>query len=104
MPDTDFDVCVIGTGGGGGVMIDRLTAAGFRVVALERGPELSLADFDDDELRNVIRDQVFSRDQLETYAGWRVTRYPGPRHHEGGYTPEQVTGAAKVKTVWGGEQ
>jgi len=38
------------------------------------------------------------------YAGWRVTRYPGPRHHEGGYTPEQMTGAAKVKTIWGGEQ
>ena len=38
------------------------------------------------------------------YGGWRVTRYPGPRHHEGGYTPEQMTGAAKVKTVWGGEQ
>jgi choline dehydrogenase-like flavoprotein len=36
-------------------------------VALELGPELSLADFDDDELRNVIRDQVFSRDQLETF-------------------------------------
>lgn len=67
MPETDFDVCVIGTGAGGGVMIDRLTAAGFRVVALERGPELSLADFDDDELRNVIRDQVFSRDQRETF-------------------------------------
>lgn len=67
MAATEFDVCVIGTGAGGGVMIDRLTAAGFRVVALERGPELSLADFDDDELRNVIRDQVFSRDQLETF-------------------------------------
>ena len=67
MPAPEFDVCVIGTGAGGGVMIDQLTAAGFRVVALERGPELSLADFDDDELRNVIRDQVFSRDQLETF-------------------------------------
>jgi gluconate 2-dehydrogenase gamma chain len=38
------------------------------------------------------------------YAGWRVTHYPGPRHHLGGYTPEQVTGTAKVKTVWGSEQ
>jgi choline dehydrogenase-like flavoprotein len=65
--ETLCDICVIGTGAGGGVMIDQLTAAGFRVVALERGPELSLADFDDDELRNVIRDQVFSRDQLETF-------------------------------------
>jgi gluconate 2-dehydrogenase gamma chain len=38
------------------------------------------------------------------YAGWRVTHYPGPRHHQGGYTPEQVTGAAKVRTAWGSEQ
>ena len=38
------------------------------------------------------------------FAGWRVTRYPGPRHRRGGYTPEQVTGQAKVRTVWGGEQ
>ncbi len=37
-------------------------------------------------------------------AGWRVTHYPGPRHHEGGYTPEQVTGAEMVKTIWGSEQ
>jgi choline dehydrogenase-like flavoprotein len=63
----EFDVCVIGTGAGGGVMIQELTAAGFRVVALQRGPYLKPADFDDDELRTVIRDQVFSSDQVETY-------------------------------------
>jgi choline dehydrogenase-like flavoprotein len=62
-----FDVCVIGTGAGGGVMIDRLTAAGLRVVALERGPKLETREFDDDELRNVIRHQVFAPHQLETY-------------------------------------
>ena len=38
------------------------------------------------------------------FAGWRVTGYPGPRHRRGGYTREQVTGAAKVRTVWGSEQ
>ena len=63
----EFDVCVIGTGAGGGVMIDQLTAAGFSVVALERGPYLYPGEFDDDELRNAIRDQVFSANQLETY-------------------------------------
>jgi choline dehydrogenase-like flavoprotein len=62
-----FDVCVIGTGAGGGVMIDRLTAAGLRVVALERGPKLETSQFDDDELENVVRDAVFSPEQLETY-------------------------------------
>ena len=64
----DFDVCVIGTGAGGGVMIDQLTAAGFRVVALQRGPYLSNSDFvDDDELKIVRRDELFSPDQLETW-------------------------------------
>ncbi len=63
----EFDVCVIGTGAGGGVMIQQLTAAGFKVVALQRGPYLKPADFHDDELRTMIRDQVFSADQVETY-------------------------------------
>ena len=36
----DFDVCIIGTGAGGGVMLDELTRAGFDVVALQRGPNL----------------------------------------------------------------
>ncbi len=63
----EFDVCVIGTGAGGGVMIQELTAAGFRVVALQRGPFLEPADFHDDELQTMIRDEVFSSDQVETY-------------------------------------
>lgn len=67
MPEEIFDVCVIGTGAGGGVMLKELTAAGMRVVALERGPHLSLAQFSDDELAIMWRDTLFSPDQLETY-------------------------------------
>jgi len=37
------------------------------------------------------------------FAGWKLVGYPGPRHHAGGYTPEQMLGRAKLKTVWGGE-
>jgi choline dehydrogenase-like flavoprotein len=62
----EFDVCVIGTGAGGGVMIKELTQAGFSVVALERGPVLQLSQFTDDELSIVVRDELFSPDQLET--------------------------------------
>ncbi len=66
----EFDVCVIGTGAGGGVMIDQLTAAGFRVVALQRGPHLRTSDFvDDDALSVVWRDELFSPDRVET---WRL--------------------------------
>ena len=62
----EFDVCVIGTGAGGGVMIKELTEAGFSVVALERGPVLEPSQFIDDELSIVVRDELFSPDQLET--------------------------------------
>ena len=78
-----FDVCVIGTGAGGGVMIDQLTAAGLSVVALERGPFLPASEFDDDELRNSIRDEVFSANQLETYRS----------------SPEEVAQAGKISDI-----
>ena len=84
------DVCVIGTGAGGGVMLQELAEAGFDVVALERGPSLSLSQFmSDDELSVVLRDELFSPDQLET---WRpddastaqVGRFHGIAHCLGG--------------------
>jgi gluconate 2-dehydrogenase gamma chain len=34
-------------------------------------------------------------------AGWRVARYPGPRHHKGGYTPAQMVGEEPIVTLWG---
>ena len=35
------------------------------------------------------------------FAGWKLVGYPGPRHHLGGYTPDQMLGRARIKTVWG---
>ena len=67
MPVDIFDVCVIGTGAGGGVMLKELTAAGMSVVALERGPHLSTSQFTDDELATMWRDTLFSPEQVETY-------------------------------------
>ncbi len=62
-----FDVCVIGTGAGGGVMIDELTRAGMSVVALERGPHVGHADFmAHDELSNIIRGTGFAPGLRET--------------------------------------
>ena len=54
------DVCVIGTGAGGGVMLQELTEAGFDVVALERGPALSLSQFMSDDELSVVLGAVFS--------------------------------------------
>jgi choline dehydrogenase-like flavoprotein len=48
-------------------MLQQLTEAGFRVVALQRGPELETEQFSDDELEIIIRDRLFAADQLETY-------------------------------------
>jgi len=63
-----FDVCIIGTGAGGGVMIDELTAAGFKVVALERGHMWQNSEFmEHDELASQIqRNSVWSPDLIET--------------------------------------
>jgi choline dehydrogenase-like flavoprotein len=48
-PDRDVevaaDVCVIGSGAGGGVIADRLAAAGWRVVVLESGPWFPRAEY-----------------------------------------------------------
>lgn len=35
------------------------------------------------------------------YAGWRCVGYPGPRHHSGGYSDDQVSGKAPLPTAWG---
>lgn len=34
------------------------------------------------------------------HAGWKVARYPGPRHGSGGYAPEQLAGKEKITPVW----
>ena len=37
-PDEEIDICVVGVGAAGGVLVQRLARAGFRVVGLEAGP------------------------------------------------------------------
>lgn len=40
-----YDVCVVGTGAGGGILAYRLAKAGLRVISLEQGPELGADHF-----------------------------------------------------------
>ena len=37
------------------------------------------------------------------FAGWRVVGFPGPVHHLGGASAEQMLGRAPFPTAWGGE-
>lgn len=91
-----FDACVIGTGAGGGVAIQELCEAGLSVVALDRGPELGTADFDEDELSVVIRDALFSPEQVETFR-----RHPGERAAPGRYN-QMAHAVGGAFTRWAG--
>lgn len=51
----DFDVCIIGSGAGGGPVALTLAEAGYSVVVLEKGPWFSEKDFYKDELACCIR-------------------------------------------------
>jgi len=46
----DYDVCIIGSGAGGGPVAYALSEAGYAVVVLEKGPWFSEPDFTKDEL------------------------------------------------------
>jgi len=51
-----YDVCVIGSGAGGGPVAAALAEAGYRVVVLEKGPWFERKDFLKDEIVQVQRD------------------------------------------------
>jgi choline dehydrogenase-like flavoprotein len=51
----DADVCVLGSGAGGGVVAAQLTAAGRSVIVLEAGPGDQAADFDQREIVGMQR-------------------------------------------------
>jgi choline dehydrogenase-like flavoprotein len=51
----EADVCIVGSGAGGGVMADRLTAAGMSVVLLEMAPGDQAPDFDNREIAGMQR-------------------------------------------------
>ncbi len=56
MPQTlNTDVCVIGSGAGGGPLAHQLALGGMRVLVLEKGPHYSAKDFVHDEIKIVRR-------------------------------------------------
>ncbi len=62
--NTDFDVCVIGSGAGGGPVAFELAQRGYSVLVLEKGPWLREGDFYKDELACCLRG-AYTSDQYE---------------------------------------
>lgn len=78
---TDFDVCVIGSGAGGGPVAFTVAEQGRSVVVLEKGPWFSEADFYKDELaccrRSVytpsLKDEQHVIEERAGKGGWVAT-------------------------------
>lgn len=65
--NTDYDVCVIGSGAGAGPVYYQLALAGFSVLVLEKGPFLTENDFFKDELAASLRRTYHSNLQQEPH-------------------------------------
>ena len=82
---SDFDVCVIGSGAGGGPIAYTLAKAGFSVIVLEKGPWLKEQHFTKDELaccrRNVytprLDDEQHVIEEKDKADEWQATAPPG---------------------------
>ncbi|HBR96934.1 MAG TPA: oxidoreductase [Gammaproteobacteria bacterium] len=81
---TDYDVCVIGSGAGGGPVAYELAKAGYAVVVLEKGPWYTEKDFYKDEIaccrRNAYASNTLDEPQVvesheERDAWWARSTY-----------------------------
>jgi choline dehydrogenase-like flavoprotein len=82
-----YDVIIVGAGAGGGVAASVLTAAGWRVLVLERGEDLSYEQIGNDHLRN-----------------YRLARYghnAPPYAEDGVRVVVDANGTERVELPWG---
>jgi choline dehydrogenase-like flavoprotein len=78
--NSDFDICVIGSGAGGGPIVLSLADAGYSVVVLEKGPWFTEKDFYKDDLaccrRSVytpnLRDEQHVIEDTDGEGGWQA--------------------------------
>ena len=70
----EADAIIVGLGSSGGILAERLTSAGLRVVALEKGPDYDQADFElkHDEVRYYGRGAIVANTGSDPVT-WRAT-------------------------------
>jgi len=81
-----YDVCIVGSGAGGGIAAYVLAKAGARVLVLEKGPWLTERDFGDDELRFGERNLI-DEDPLIEPRTFRDRPEEGPHQFVGKVLP-----------------
>src|SRR3981189_673850 len=102
----EADVVIVGLGWTGGILAKELSAAGLKVVALERGGQRSTeADFQvpqvRDELRYVVRHDLMMNTQKDTLTVRNnVSQEALPMRRLGSFLPGDVVGGSGVP--WGG--
>jgi choline dehydrogenase-like flavoprotein len=94
----EVDVCIVGSGAGGGPLALELARAGARVVVLEKGPWYRKDDFDHDEIANMRSDKWVPRIADEPH-GLQLAGDATPRKGSQGWIASCVGGGT---THWSG--
>jgi choline dehydrogenase-like flavoprotein len=87
--NTEVDVCIVGSGAGGGTLAFGLAMAGFTVVVLEKGPYYREADFRHDEVMTCRRDFWVPNPNDEPHV---VTQHGETKHTNQGWISCNVGG------------
>lgn len=107
----DCDVCIVGTGAGGGILAYELAKAGVNVVSLEQGPQLADDHFTREMPPGVSRDFGIGpdtvwpsdpHDSLFVHPLFADGRTGSTERPEGGFRHFQVLAVNGLQNLWNG--